>query len=79
MRGRHSLDLWGPDEGLGAYTGKKRHTSVSKNFPLTDQMMKKLSLTNAPPSLSSIQCLGALSLFKCFFNPLAWNSHKHQS
>lgn len=25
--------------------------------------------TKIPPSLSSIQCLGALSLFKCFFGP----------
>jgi len=32
------------------------------------------SLTKAPPSLSSIQCLGALSLLRCFFNPLAWNA-----
>jgi hypothetical protein len=27
--------------------------------------------TKAPPSLSSIQCFGALSRFICFFNPLA--------
>ena len=25
--------------------------------------------TKIPPSLSSIQCFGALSLFKCFFGP----------
>ena len=33
-------------------------------------IMKTLH-TNAPPNLSSIQCLGALSLFICFFKPLA--------
>jgi len=33
MRGRHSLDLWGPDEGLGAYAGKKKYSSVSKMLP----------------------------------------------
>lgn len=38
--------------------------------------MLGFELTNAPPSLSNIQCFGALSLFKCFFNPLACNNHK---
>jgi hypothetical protein len=33
--------------------------------------MKRKLLTKAPPSLSSIQWLGALSLFKCFFKPRA--------
>jgi len=57
---------------------KKNYTLVYKNNSFKrDQTIKKTPLTNAPPSLSSIQCLGALSLFKCFFNPLACINNKY--
>lgn len=29
-------------------------------------------LTKTPVSLSSIQCFGAATRFRCFFGPLAW-------
>lgn len=35
-------------------------------------------LTNTPVSLSSIQCFGAATRFRCFFGPLAWrNTHRN--
>lgn len=44
MRGRHSLNLWGPVDGRGA---------------------------NTPVNLSSIQCFGAATRFRCFLGPRA--------
>jgi len=82
IKGKHSLDLWGPDDGLGACKKKKnrKHHTTGGGGNEKKQEMKfqivytlMISLTNAPPSLSSIQCFGALSLFKCFFKPLACN------
>jgi hypothetical protein len=84
IKGKHSLDLCGPDDGLGAYIEelenilqpgyreKKQETKFQVVYSIIMQYGDH-SLTNAPPSLSSIQCFGALSLFKCFFKPLACN------
>lgn len=37
----------------------------------------RILLTKTPPSLSSIQCFGALIRFKCFFGPRPYNSMCH--
>lgn len=36
------------------------------------EMLVETVLTNTPVSLSSIQCFGAATRFRCFFGPLAW-------
>lgn len=79
IKGKHSLDLWGPDDGLGACKKRKIENIIGGGNEKKQEMKFQIvytlmiSLTNAPPSLSSIQCFGALSLFKCFFKPLACN------
>jgi hypothetical protein len=53
----------------------------ASNAPKQDMNITKIrskgALTKAPPNLSSIQCLGALSLFKCFFKPRACKRRKN--
>jgi len=39
----------------------------------------KTQLTKTPPSLSSIQCFGALIRFKCFFGPRPYKSDHYLS
>jgi len=61
---------------LYIYHIQKLHQSSNKtSFKNRTKSKITLTLTKAPPNLSSIQCLGALSLFKCFFNPLACHIH----
>lgn len=50
-----------------------RLRSPNVNSSSKVQFEVKEKLTKAPPNLSSIQCLGALSLFRCFFKPRAWD------
>jgi hypothetical protein len=53
-------------------TNLKHQTNGEVQKIVGTKARKYCLLTKALPSLSSIQCLGTLSLFKCFFNPLAW-------
>jgi hypothetical protein len=60
--------------GLQKRTNLKHQTNGQLENNEGVKTRKVCLLTKAPPSLSSIQCLGALSLLRCFFNPLAWNA-----
>jgi len=44
IKGRHSLDLWGPDDGLGAYTNQAKSIHEYKG-KLQKKMTKIISIT----------------------------------
>lgn len=46
-------------------------STVRKILYYGNEYINKLILTKTPPILSNIHDFGALSLFKCFFGPLA--------
>ena len=79
--------LVGSRRGLGSLQETVFKTTCYNAYVMngieTQVLRFKEKRTKAPPSLSRSQCLGALSLFRCFFNPLAYiqnikgqNKHK---
>jgi len=52
------------------FSNAEMSNKIFFNFKITT-----IILTKTPPSLSSIQCFGALIRFKCFFGPRPYGKH----